>query len=363
VRKLATLALICTFAIFVSAEAHATPCSYTKKPHRILSKKLRKIGFTLCDLHFAKGSAAHKAVERGLEDLNAVQESGLTFYIKGYDGHKEYADAIRKDGHIRMDIVKAPKGKGGFAGRCLTRAGKKGIGEFDVVFNKKKRWNFGEPKAFKTKYKGGFFTSVMLHEVCHGLGFAHSHKLTKDISIMGAGTGKWMGQLGFGIKPWDHGHIRFHYGSKNASIKPDLVLSNYETIKEAKGAPLRLTTGLSVTQVKAGERLIVDWTRFNTGAAIKKAYKMRIVLTRNPNQSKQGLVVKEWTQKSPVADSSTAAESIEIKIPATCKPGTYHVVVRVDVDGALKEQKDGNNHLFIHKKLEVRSKKRRMFNR
>lgn len=359
-RKLATIVLFCTLPIPVLSVAEAAPCEYTGKNHRVLSKKLRRIGFTLCKEHFPKGTLAHEAVERGLADLNKVQNSTVRFYIAGYDDHKLYKDAVKKDKTFRLDIVKAPEGKGGFAGRCISRSGKKGIHEFDVVFNKRVRWNFGFPKAWKKKYKRPFLTTVMLHEICHGLGFAHSHKLTKDISIMGAGTGKWMGQLGFGIKPWDHGHIRYHYGDSKTKGKADLVLSNYETIKTGKGAPLELTTGLSSTEIKRGEQLTVSWTRFNTGFATKKPYKMKIVLAAKGQKLKQGAVLKEWTQTAIVAESSTVSETMIVKVPKAIRPGNYRVIVVIDSREAIKEQRKDNNYLVIHKTLFVTAKKRRM---
>lgn len=359
-RKLATIVAFCTLLTLLFSKAEAAPCAFTGKKHRVLSKKLRRIGFTLCKDHFPKGSAAHKAVERGLADLNSIQGSTLSFYIAGYDEHKLYRDAVKKDQTFRMDICKAPQGKGGFAGRCISRATKKGINEFDVVFNKRVRWNFSVPKSWKEKYKKPFFTTVMLHEVGHGLGFAHSHKLTKDISIMGAGTGKWMGQLGFGIKAWDHGHIRFHYGQKDSKGKADLVLSNYETIKTGKGAPLRLTAGLSKTEAKHGDEVTVSWTRFNTGFATSKAYKMKIVLAAKGQALKDGMVVKEWTQSDIVAASSTVGESTQIKVSKAVKPGRYRVLVLIDSSQCIDEQKEDNNFIIIHKALFVTPKKRRL---
>ena len=336
-------------------------CAHTGRAHRTLAPRVRNVAFTLCREHFAPGSKSLAAVQAVLKELNSVQESTLVFSIAGHADHREYHDALKRDGVFRLDVVKPEATRSGdarFAGRTLTRTGRGGIVEFDIVFNRRTRWNFGTPRSWAMKESPGSFRNVLLHEIGHGLGFSHCHKETPDLSVMGGRCGKWIGMRHAGLKAWDHGHIRHHYGRSSNTGKPDLILGNYRTRKNANGGwKTALNDGPTPSTVIRGESVTLSWTLFNTGPlATRDPYRMRVLLSRKAaSETETGILVAEWTEETPVPPSSTRFLSRPIQIPSNIEPGTWHIVITIDSENQVSERIEENNTLVLHRPLQVRT--------
>lgn len=366
VRSVLISGLVAVSVVLVggATPAQALDCAYTGRRHKVIAPDVRDIEFTLCREHFSPGSDAMAAVEYVVEELNAVQGSRLKFSILGHDDHREYHDVLKRDGKIRLDVVKPEATKSGdaaFAGRTMTRSGRGGIREFDIVFNRRSRFNFGPPVSWAMKAPRGSFRSILFHEIGHGLGFSHSHQETECLSVMGGKCGKWIGNKRAGLKAWDHGHIHFHYAARSSAGKPDLVLSNYRTNKTPKGSwRTGLNQALSQETVAPGEELTIAWTRFNTGPAlIRGGYRVRIYLSRDETPGDaQDHLVHEWVAEDEVVAASTAYLTTTLTLGSDVPAGSYYVGIVIDAGGDVEEALEDNNSLVLHQRLQVAGRQR-----
>ena len=365
-QPLLTLACLVAATVFSASPAVADRCQYEGQSHRVLDPSAYNIGFTLCEDHFAKGTGALSDMEAVIAKLNDVQGSKLHFRVKGFVPHREYHDLLKRDGTFSFDFVKAEPTRSGdasFAGRTITRATGGKIAEFDIALNKHVRWRHGDATEWDLKAKGGYLQTILLHEIGHGLGFPHNQKATSELTIMGAKTGKWVGDRKAGLKPHDHGHIRFHYGDGNVG-KPDLVLSNYHTEenKQSGQHKCKLNEAMSTDSTHAGASIQVGWTLFNTGSAPASAgFKTTIVLSKTNGPATNAHVLGTFTQESAVAASSSSYQSLTVQLPKDIAPGTYIVGLIVDACNVVAEHHEDNNALPLPQRLTIEAARGTLF--
>lgn len=347
-----SIALTTSLLVVLAAPAQAAPCAYTGKPHPVLRPDLRRVGITLCREHFAEGSPQHGAVLAALDEYGRVEESGLSFFVAGFDEHRDYREALAQDGVNRIDIV-APQatrsGDASFSGRTRWHSGRRGIVELDVVLNRRTRWRWGAPRAWSGD-RGASARNVLLHELGHGIGFQHGCGPEGELSVMGAKCGKWIGDRVAGLKAWDHGHVRFHYGTGRGDGRPDLVLGNFRA--RASGRGVELGGVLLEGAASPGQDVPFSWTLFNTGAAPVTSCSVHVLLSRDPRPSKDDVPVATLTRED-VRASSTAFLEGALRVPDDLRPGAWFVVLVVDPEGGVAEACETNNALALPNRLHV----------
>jgi len=262
------------------------------------------------------------------------------------------------DGRNRLDITEPGCTRGGdcsFSGRTRTHKDRSGaIVEFDVVFNERVRWSFLEPATWDGSDRRTSFKNVMLHEVGHGIGFPHSAGATPDLSIMGSLMGKWLGAMRTGLKAFDHGHVRHHYGAPGANPPPDLVLSNYRT--RAKGSQHACVLHAKPEPALAvpGGMVTVGFTEMNLGGAAAGArYEIGLYLSRDPRIDARDLKIASLPGQLKDA-ATTRYRSVTVALPHDLAPGIYCLGVIADAGGDLDEAREDNNVLLVPSPIAVR---------
>jgi len=337
----------------------SSSCGYTGHSHPVLAGSFHSIGLTLCSTHFPAGSAERAAVQMAVDHMNAVSNCSLHFYIAGTEAHTDYDGTFEDDGVNKLDFVD-PADCGcsdtSFDGRTITYGNSSGdINEFDLGFDEDENWNFGPPSSWALSDGTTYFRTVLLHEIGHGLGFDHSASVTPDLSIMGGKTGKWVGMKKVGLKAYDYGHIRYHYGDSEDNKLADLVLSNYRTEDDSGTYACALNEGLSDTDVWAGQTIEMTWTRMNLGdRAAHNDYYTKVYLSTREDGGTSFGTLKTWIHTGDVAAHSTLYASTNITIPSSTPAGTYYVVIDIDYTDTIHERREDNNLLVIHEPLTVR---------
>jgi hypothetical protein len=64
-------------------------------------------------------------------------------------------------------------------------------------------------------------------------------------------------------------------------------------------------------------------------------------------------LLKTWFNTADVAAHSTLYTGISVTIPTTTAPGTYYVVLKIDLTDTVHEHREDNNMLVIHQSLTV----------
>ncbi|MBM4372217.1 MAG: hypothetical protein FJ098_11215, partial [Deltaproteobacteria bacterium] len=241
-----------------------------------------------------------------------------------------------------------------YSGRAYKSPNTGDIEEFDITFEPDaESWNFGDPEFWEIGVDT-CFQEILLHEIGHGLGFKHTGGDYDVLSIMGHKTGKFVGDRLVGFKPWDMGHLRYHYPD-GTTPGPDLVYSNYTTFVNDNGG-----FGVELIESDTASRFGDDglreadffWTRMNLGAtASTGSFSSAVFLSEDEVLDEGDRLVDVWSVHGGVAEHSEGFFTRTVSFSDQVAGGTYYVLLDIDAVNDVAETDETNNVMPLPERL------------